>query len=205
MKQEDFASVVLDSEMLNLKEIVSVIKHLNSVASSPVGFPQIKRSGFCGDIQRCCRFGSMSNHFRSYSGLSHDAIKFSVDKDIELHGVCFCGSENNIYSVELKLTDTTSGTDLVFKNGQFPSKLLGEKYSYYGFEVLFDQKITLNKNTTYEIWAQITGPDSIRGENGSGSVKCREVTFMFMERSSLFNETTVQCGQFPELLFSSRE
>ncbi len=207
MKQEDFASVVLDSDILRKKEIVSIIKRLSSVASSPVRFPETKRSGLGGDIQRCCRFGLMSGNVnRLYNRELYDAVKFSVDKDIVLHGVCLFGGENNTYSVELKLTDATSGTVLVSKTGQFPSKLLQrEKYSYCGFEVLFEEKICFNKNTTYEIWAQIIGSNSSRGEKGIGSVKCREVTFTFSEGGEheyLYNATSVQCGQFPEFLFS---
>ncbi len=124
MKQEDFASVVLDSEILKPKEIVSIIKHLSSVVSSPVEFPETKRSGFCENIKRRCRFGSISKHFRRYGGDIYDAVKFSLDKDIELQGVRLFGSENNSYFVELKLTDATSGRVRVSKTGGFPSKLL---------------------------------------------------------------------------------
>ncbi|KAL9980191.1 hypothetical protein ACROYT_G008745 [Oculina patagonica] len=183
MKQEDFAGLVLDSEILKPKEVVSIIKHLSSVASCPVGFPETKRSGLGGDIQRCCRFGSLEKHFRYTHGDGiYDAIKFSVDKDIELHGVCLFGGESNTYSVELKLTEVTSKTVLVFQTGQLSSELLRcEKYSYYGFEVLFDKKITLMRNTTYEIWAKIIGPDSVGGRDGISSVKRRGVTFTFIE------------------------
>ncbi|XP_078361283.1 BTB/POZ domain-containing protein 6-like [Oculina patagonica] len=209
MKLEDFASVVLDSEILKTKEVVSIVKHLSSVASSPVGFPETKRSGLGGDIQRCCRFGSKSKHFRHYGKEIYDAVKFSVNKDIELHGVCFFGRENNSYSLELKLKEATNGTVLAFQTGRFQSKLLHcEEFTYFGFQVLFDTKITLKRNTKYEIFAEITGPDSFRGENGIDSVDCQEVTFTFLEWNMYFNgpnETKVKTGQFPELLFSSRE
>ena len=182
MKQEDFASVVLDSEILKPKEIVSIIKYLNSVESSPVGFPEAKRSGFGGVIQRCFRFGSVSGGCNYSVHYRYDDINFSVDEDIVLVGVCLFGSENNSYSVNLKVTDSTSKTVLVSKTGKFPSKLIQcEKCSYHGFQVLFDKKITLKGNTKYVIWAEIIGPDSLCGENGVGSVKCRGVTFTFLE------------------------
>ena len=130
-----------------------------------------------------------------------------MDKDILLLGVCFIGSEDNSYSVELKVKVAANETVLVSKTGQFSSTLIqGEKCSYYGFQVLFDKNITSKKNTKYEIWAKIAGPDSLCGDNGIGSVKCREVTFTFMKGNGHWlNGTTVQYGQFPELLFSSRE
>ena len=208
MKQEDFASVVLESEILKPKEIVSIIQHLNSVSKSPVGFPEAKRSGSGGDIQRCFRFGCLLGK-RQYFSEVYDSIYFYVDKDIWLLGVCFIGSEDNSYSVELKVKVAANKTVLVSKTGQFSSMLIqGEKCIYYGFQVLFDKKITLKKNTKYEIWAKIAGPDSLCGDNGIGSVKCREVTFTFnkgkdLRSSGYINGTTVEYGQFPELLFSS--
>ena len=208
MKQEDFASVMLDSEILTPKEIVSIVKYLSSVPRSPVGFPEKKRCGFAcaDDIQRCCRFTSLSNSPRRlYSDPFHDVINFSIDKDIELHGLCLFGSENNTYSVELKIMKASSGKILASKAGQFGSKLLQcEIGSYYGFEVLFDRNIILKKHTTYEMWAKIRGPGSLLGENGVSSIKCREVTFTFIKNQHLavgFNATDLQIGQFPELLF----
>ncbi len=73
--------------------------------------------------------------------------------------------------------------------------------------MLFDTEIILKKNTTYAVWAKITGPNSLRGENGIDSVKCREITFTFINTNCAFpvnvvNATDVQMGQFPELLFA---
>jgi len=64
-----------------------------------------------------------------------------VDKDIELHGVCLFGGENNTYVVSLRITNDMSGTVLVYKIGYFCSKVLqSEKYSYHVFEVLFEKR-----------------------------------------------------------------
>jgi len=209
MKQEDFASVVLDSEILTPKEIVSIVKYLSSVPRSPVGFPETKRCGFACvvDTQRCCRFGSLSNSpCRMYYDPFHDVINFFVDKDIVLHGLRLFGSESNTYSVEMKIMKAPSGKILVSKVGQFASRLLEcEIGSYYGFEVLFDRHVILKKNTTYEMWAKIRGPESLNGGNGASSVKCREVTFTFIKNPHLavdFNATDLHKGQFPELLFA---
>ena len=94
MKQEDFASVVWDTDMLAKGAIVSITKHLNSVASSPVGFPKTKRSGASRDIKRCCRFDSLLDRgckYGTYRG--KDVISFFVDKDTVLLGVRIFGSE----------------------------------------------------------------------------------------------------------------
>ena len=202
MKQEDFASGVLDSEILRKKEIVDIIKHLNSVSKSKLGFPETKRSRCSGDIQRCCRFGSLTTNSRSYTGKA-DAINVSVDKDIALHGVCFFGSENGTYSVDLTVNELKHGSVLISKSGQFTSELLQcEIGNYWGFKLLFDTKFVLKKNTTYYIWAIIIGPVSSRGENGVSSIQCSDVTFTFKKAEDPFNRTDVRIGQFPELLFS---
>ena len=123
MKQEDFANVVLDSEILRKKEIVNLVKCLNSASKIPVGYPDRKRSGFVGDIQRRCRFGSVfTANVSRYDSKRRDAISFSVDKDAELCGVCLFGSENSTYLVDLKIKNTSTGTYVVSKTGNFASK-----------------------------------------------------------------------------------
>ena len=203
MKLEDFASVVLDSEILTPEEIVNIIKYLSSVSSSPVGFPETVRTGFDEEIQRCCRFGSMSWSY-GYFG-SVDSMRVSVDKDVSLHGMCFFGSENNTYSIDLDLKNIRTKTSaLVSKQGQFPSELLQCNIgSYYGFKVLFDTAVVLKKNTIYCIEAKISGPDSLRGDDGIASVLCPSgVTFTFMDSESFGSTTSVTYGQFSEFLFS---
>ena len=145
MKQEDFVTVVLHSEILRKEEIVCLVKCLTAASRIPVGFPETKRSGFVGDIQRCCRFSSLSSYLSQYYEFRQDAINFCVDRDIELYGLCLFGSKNT-YEVSLRITNEMSGTVLVYKIGYFCSKLLQcEKYSYHGFEVLFDEKVILAK------------------------------------------------------------
>ena len=205
MRQEDFATVVLDNEILRGNEIVSVIKRLNSASTMPAGFPETKRTGFVPDIQRCCRFGSLSSYLSHYYEFRHDAINFYVDKDIELHGECLFGSKNNTYEVSLRITKDTSGTVLVYTIGYFYSKLLqSEKYSYHGFEVLFDEKVILAKNTTYRLFAKIRGPDSLCGKDGVTDVIRGNVTFAFLSKKGFkgYSLTDVQQGQFSEFLFA---
>ena len=120
-----------------------------------------------------------------------------------LHGVCFFSSENNTYSVDLEVINTESKSVLVSKTGQFSSELLQcEKGSYFGFKVLFDTKIILEKNTTYCIRALISGSNSYGGLNCNSSVQCSGVTFTFMKSEYSTNYMAVAQGQFPELLFS---
>jgi len=208
MKQEDFATVVLDCEILRKKEIVSVIKHLTSASTIKVGIQETKRPGFFEDFQRCCRFGSVStSNVSRYDSERRDAISFSLDKDIELRGVCLFGSENNTYRVDLEIENTMNSTRLLSKTGNFASKLIhSEKYSYHGFEVIFDTKIILAKNTMYWLCVVISGPDSLCGRDGVSSVICGDVTITFSRSHYRFfgnvNHSDVQVGQFSEFLIA---
>ena len=204
MKLEEFASVVLDSNILTKEEVFSIIKRLSSVSSSPVGFPDTKRNGFQfeGDIQQCLRFISWpTSTCYSYSGT--DAINVSVDDDVVLHGVCLFGRKNTTYTVELEVMNPRTESICGSKTGQFCSELLQRKnYNYYGYRVSFDKKIILKKNTKYDIRAKISGPPSLCGVLGHSSVPCSGVTFTFVNSKYSNNGTEVNYGQFPELLFS---
>ena len=167
-------------------------------------FPKIKRSVSTGDIQRCCRFKSLSGRRWKYGpSRGQDCILFLVDRDIKLLGVCLFGSENSTYSVELMVRDLKRFKVLVLKTGTFSSELLqGNKFTYFGVKVLFDnEQVLLEKKTLYEIEAKITGPDSTCGDNGDQFVTCSGVTFKFSNTYSS-NGTNIQKGQFPELMFS---
>ena len=203
MKLENFASVVLASDILTKEEIVSLIRHLSCVSSSAVGFPETKRSGLTGDIQRCCRFNTPPNGTWNYAG-TRDAIDFSVDRDIAICGVCFFGNMNITYTADLKLSHQQTNSVLVSLDTRRLSStvLQSTKFSYYGFEVSFDKKVILKKNTRYCLSALISGSSSLRGTNGVRCVQCPGVTFTFMDSSPPNNVTGVSQGQFSELLFS---
>jgi len=205
MKLEEFASVVLDSDILTKDEIARVIKHLGSVSSSPVGFPETKRCSlqFDAEIQRCCRIGLLSHSLWNYVYGRTDAISFSADKDIVLHGVCLFGNENATYSVELQVIDSRSGSSVASKTGRFSSELLqGNHYSYHGYKVSLDKKIILRKTTKYDIRVKISGSSSLCGVGGVSSVQCSGVTFTFMNSEYSNSGTNVYGGQFPEIVFS---
>ena len=149
MKEEEFAAFVLDAKILSSDEIIIFFKFFNSTLTSPVGFPETKRSP--GVIHRCGRFASVSKSGWDYSG-TKDYLVFSVDKNVIFRGLCLFASENNDYTVMLRVKDASINSTVVCKAGTFSSKLLQYKSSnYYGFEVLFDPAVELKRNTSYQI------------------------------------------------------
>ena len=204
MKQDEFASVVLDGDILTKQEIVSIIKRLNSVSSTPTRFSEIRRSGVRRNLQRVCRF--MSFGYRYFHPI--DVILFSVDKDVVLHGLrLFTGEGTQIsHSIDIKVKDIASESVLVSKSGQFCSEelLQCEIGDYWGIEMLFNVGVVIKKNTTYCLEAKTTNPDIINAKYMCGTrvqspVTSSGVTFTFVV-SKL--EINWGYGQFPELLFS---
>ena len=205
MKQDQFANVVIDSNILTPQEVITFFKYYNSALNSPLEFLESVRSGFRDyNIYRCGRFQSVVENGRGYCG-GMDSIDFTVDKDIKLHGLCLFGSENNDYKVSLTIKETSSHLALALKTGTFSSKPLQHaNLNYYGFEILFDSKVECKKNTMYRIEAVISGPMSWVGNRSNmGTVVCSGVKFTFTDYPICFLTigTSVGGGQFPEILF----
>ena len=204
MKQEDFSTVVLDSDLLKKAEIKNIIKRLSSVSTSSTIFPDTKRCGpkISSVVEKCCRLGMITPVHLVYNDSRKECIDFSVDRDIALHGLCFFGQNGQSHSVNLELVDTNTKKALKFLTGRFSSvKLDCKDYSYFGFEVPLEA-ILLKKNTRYRIRALITGPFSQMGINFINPVQCSGVTFTFFKSEEPGSRTDVRNGQFPILLFS---
>ena len=60
MKQEEFAAVVLDKDILTKDELVTFFQFFSSTLATPVGFSNIRRSGDLTGNCRCRRFTSLS-------------------------------------------------------------------------------------------------------------------------------------------------
>ena len=86
MEEKDFASVVLDSDILTKEEVACLVNNFNGVLTGPVYFPEDRR---IGPVYACIRF----EYFKSADeegGWNYECthkseyIEFSVDKDIML-------------------------------------------------------------------------------------------------------------------------
>ena len=200
MKEKEFATVVLDANILSRDEIILLVKFFNGTLSSPMGFSATCRS--VSSIARCNRFQSVLSGW-GY-GRRKDFLNFSVDKDIMLHGLSLFGSENNNYSVTLEVKDSSNNSTVASKRGTFSSKRMPYKSDhYYGFEILFESPVLLKSTTEYRVEALISGPPSSRGEFGYHSVQMSDVKFMFADSGQpAGNATNAAHGQFAEFLYS---
>ena len=209
MTQHEFAEVVLDCKILTPDEAFTIVKYLNSIRNTPVGFPETERTGLKELFERCCRFGSVvhTGSGYPYSAEKKDCLRFEVDKDISLLGLTLCGSRNSDYYVAIQInrfSDCNYRHRLCLKAGTFSSVCIkSDQGSYYGFNVYFDSPVDIKKGVKHRLEAFISGStNSCFGQNGQHSVVCSGVRFDFMNSSESTNGTRVERGQFPEFLFT---
>ena len=203
MKQQEFADVVLDCDILTKKELSDLVKYFNSVLNFPIGFSDAMRPGSLQRI-KMSRFKEIDLLGWSYGGDFKNSIVVSVDKTIKLFAVRLFGSGSNEYSVTLTITDS-NGVALATKTGKFMSQLVQcGRGDYHGFDVAFDPPVALKAGIQYSLEASIRGPSSWRGEVGSSRVEHAGVTFFFANTAGARAgyDTIVSQGQFPEFVFT---
>ena len=198
MSQEDFASVVIDSDILTLKEVGDLVKHYNGVFSTTVPFVQAPRKDY-STLHRCQRFRDF-DHGWLY-GSFPDCINFSVNKPIMLHAVQHFGSKGGNYSGSTKVKNAKDGSSVVKQSGSYASEK-DKTRTYYGFSVLFDRPVRLVENKQYKLESRFKGPMSLYGTKGQTSVESEGVVFTFYPSPGDYNNTSVVNGQFPVLFWS---
>jgi len=205
MEEKEFASVVLECNILTKKEVCALVKNFNGVSTIPVGFPEDRR---VGSYLSCCRFGSFCRK-DDLGGWSYededavDCIEFWVDKDVALHGIQMFGSKKSAYSVLMKIKDRQSRETLLTLDRSFSSVPLAYKSDEIDvFDVMFDP-IVLRRSSKYIVKAYIQGPDSAFGDCGVDTVQCHGVTFHFKNYNCRNSPTNILYGQFSEFFFKT--
>ena len=197
MSQKEFVSFVVDSNILNVQEIVNMIKHYSQVLTSPLPYLQSPRTGA---LKRVCRFKEYWGNDWVYNG-DLDSLILSVDKDVCLCGIGHFGHIGCEYRVSMEIKDAASKLSLVKKSGTYCSeKYLG--HIYYGFDVLIDLPVILESGKRYKISSMISGPPSCYGAKGQTSVHFEGRKFTFSRSGSSNNGTNEGLGQFPVFLFN---
>ena len=215
MGEKEFASVVVDCNILTKEEVGELMNYFNGVLTTPVTFSEVNRTG---SLQSCCRFGSFFSvtHSEDYRWCDDvyeqttnidgspvlNAIKVWVDKDVKLHGFRYLGSKNIDYGLFMKIKDQTQETLLNVKRRIFSSYpfCYKEDEIIYGFDIVFNP-LVLTKNRVYTVIAYVYGQEPCYGCDGVSTVECSGVTFHFKDCYSRENEECVHSGQFAELFF----
>ena len=198
MGQTEFADIVLDSEILTLRETNRLVKYYNSVLNDSVGFLETERTG---GKQVISRFRSLKRGL--HYGWDSNCICFDVDKNVHLHAVQLFGSDNSEYSVVLEVVETSSGVSVKKQQDICLSRLKQcEIGDYQAFDIVFEPPIAIKANTLYQISAAITGPPSWYGKNGCSTVEHSGVTFHFSDIYLISGPTSSEKGQFSKFVFT---
>ena len=212
MSQKEFASVVVDCDILTKKEFGLMMKHYGGVGlESSLPFmhsPRQSRQRDAGFLHRVYRFekpGGISNVSRRYSGQYDALINLTVSKPVMLHGVQHFGSEGgkNTVSLEVRMRVGPLVFSLVKQIGVYSSEK-DETNGYYGFDVMFDHSVCLERGKTYEIVSLIEGPSSWRVIRGKYTDEVEGIQFSFSKSSASSNGTHESSGQFPAFIFSTK-
>ena len=180
MSQKEFASVVPDCNILTMKEFGDMIKHYNSVLTTPLSFTETSRFG---PVQKYIRFE------KCHQPLGHDnhsevskalySLTVSTSKDIFLHGVQLFGREDGRYTADVDVAeDIAYSSSLGKQSGIFVSKKQIGYLNFY-FDVLFDQPVYLKGGKRYKIMSSVFGPSAWHGISLKSYVECGGVTFIF--------------------------
>ena len=205
MSQKEFASVVVDCDILTKKEFGLMMKHYGGVGlESSLPFKRSPRQPRTGFLNRVCRSAIYGGSVEGwcYINVTKDAVNLTVSKPVTLQGVQHFGSEGGKYKVSLEVKDTKSGFSLVKQTDTYSSEK-DETNVYYGFDVMFDHPVCLERGKTYEIASVIEGPPSCYMMNGKESVEAQGIQFSFSNSVASGNGTNVNSGQFPALIFST--
>ena len=200
MSYNEFASVVLDCDILTKRELGVMIKHYGD-ASLKCSLPFIHSPRTSSIVHRCYRFTSLQTGW-VYDD-SADGVILTASKPIALHGVQQFGTEGGNYTVSLEVKDTLSGLSLAKQTGTHSCEK-DETNGYYGFDVMLDHPVYLEQDKPYEVVSFIQGPSSLRLEGGKNPVEVQGVQFSFSNSAASTNGTTVNGGQFLGFLFSLR-
>ena len=210
MEEKEFANIVLGSEILTPNEGLDIIKYFNTVTvvKSPVGSPEQQR---VGTSFPCYRFPLVKEKLDKWHGWKSnydkkECIDFKVDKDINLYGIRMFGCKNKDFFVILKVTDTEGEFEHAGKSGKFSSVHLQKQplatADFYGFDILFDYPVELEKDVRYCVGAIIDGYHSWFGLNGLSDVQSHGVKFSILDCTEKNRGATgVKSGQFAAFLF----
>ena len=106
MSQKEFASVVIDSDILTLKEVGAMMKYFSDVSTSSLPFIKAPRTMFC-------RFGNFKPPDTCWTfGGDRDSIKFTEKKSIVLNGMQHFDSKDGEYTICTEIKDTVDNSSV---------------------------------------------------------------------------------------------
>eukprot|EP00116_Pleurobrachia_bachei_P001734 sb/3461996/ len=138
-----------------------------------------------------------------YSGKSLDAILFSVEEDIHLHGVGLYGGRGN-YSAKLRISVVGYSGGAEADDGDLLLDMPSFTFSCkpkQTHRAMFDEPVHIVGGTWYRVIVKVDGPSSDCGNSGKREITVDGVKFTFHSSKKSTNGTDYGSGQIPQLIF----
>ncbi|KAL4228793.1 BTB And C-terminal Kelch [Mactra antiquata] len=203
MNERTFTELVSDRNILTADEKLTVYQHFNrsprdgEVANTGLKFPSRPRN--CSDIFRICRFQDYIGgtfDFWENDNLC-DAVSFMASRDIVLVGLAlFRPFPNGIIRGNVRVFDESNRC--ITKRHHLEILQTDQEKTE---DIKFKTPITLRQNIWYTITQNMTGAKSYHGVKGQRRVQVDGVTISFRNSPMDKNNTTIEVGQIPSLLY----
>jgi len=134
-----------------------------------------------------------------YSSGRIDAIDFQTNGDVFLHGYRLWGVYSGSTTFQVTIRLYRGSSMIAEKTGSYNTRSSAKT-----FKVHFSQEIYIRAGLLYTATAQITtSARSFAHEDGMSSASCSGVTVTFKLSSKSSNNSGVNRGQIPALIFRS--
>ncbi|XP_033112056.1 E3 ubiquitin-protein ligase MYCBP2-like [Anneissia japonica] len=186
----------LDTLTASQLEGWSVVEGLENQATKP------SKSFTKDDFNVVQRFEAYGGGW-GYSGHSIEALRVSVDTNVELGGLGLFGGRGE-YTAKIAIYDLGPSSDYEGEGELLAESddIIYECGTKEKFPVLFDEPVPLTSGHWYTITAKISGPSSDCGSSGQASVTTEDqVVFTFKSSKKTNNGTDVNAGQIPQVLY----
>ena len=197
MTQSDFADGACQSGLINKQEMIDILLHFAAKKNkAKLRFSTTSRAP---QTPHCClRFQNIGKNW-VYSGLC-ESIQFSVDKTISVAGFGLYGSCEGSAEYRIDITLKHNGVSLRKEHHDIPCN--GTSKTVH---VLFESPLRIEPNTYYTANLVVQNPSrGYYGSYGMSNETCGGRNFTFINSKVDRNNTDVDSGQIPEILFCTR-
>lgn len=215
MGKDHFTDVVSEMDILSDKEKVELFKYFYQKGSKTPTFVTHERSEKMDEydskdsedtrpIQTCIRYQAVYEDGSWYCGGEPDAISFTTNRQITLHGVLVYGSYigEGVYDITCSLYDIADHEVATRRTRLKTSE------SQYTYPVLLEHPVVITNSKKHTVVVKLTnaeGLDTYQGKGGITTVNCGLVRFTFSKSKYSRNGTDTKIGQIPGLLFTCSE
>lgn len=215
MGKEYYTDIISEMDILSDKEKVELFKFYYRKGSKTSTFITQERSEKMDEfdtkesedtrpIQTCIRYQSVYEDGSWYCGGEPDAIAFTTNRPITLHGVLVYGSYigEGVYDITCSLYDIADHEVATRRTRLKTSE------SQHTYPVLLEHPVNITNSKKHTVVVKLTnaeGLDTYQGKGGTTSVNCGVVRFSFSKSKYSRNGTDTKIGQIPGLLFTCND